>query len=260
MLIFHSIQDSLKISLDYLEYLPGKKLPNTGEALSNGRKMLNIVEEQQKVALKFQQQIHTLLRDDQPEKLRERVVKGIDYFSKVLTDQLLYILDQHIANLKGAAKVRKYLKRVRQIRLEVVRKINAILEVQYGAVVFNPSAVKISITQEIIPEKSKKAEKGSSLNETLKMFKSGLNLPEIAERRNLAVSTIEGHIALMIKSGDVAIQECMEENKLTTILDAIRENKEPSMQPVKQKLGDAVSYGEIRAVINHLQFLKKQAV
>ncbi len=248
----------IKIFLDYLEYLPGKKLPNTGEALSNGRKMLNIIEEQQKVALKFQQQIHTLLRDDQPEKLRERVVKGIDYFSKVLTDQLLYILDQHIANLKGAAKVRKYLKRVRQIRLEVVRKINAILEVQYGAVVFNPSAVKISITQEIIPEKSKKAEKGSSLNETLKMFKSGLNLPEIAERRNLAVSTIEGHIALLIKSGDLGINACMEESKIATILHAIRQNQEGSMQPVKQKLGDTVSYGEIRAVMNHLEFLQKQ--
>ena len=173
---------------------------------------------------------------------------------------MLLVLDQHIATLKGAAKVRKYLKRIRQIRLHVARKINAILEVQYGAVVFNPSAVKVSVVQEIIPEKSKKVEKGSSLSETLAMFKSGLRVDAIAEQRSLAISTIEGHIALLIKSGDVAIQDCLEEAKISIILNAIRENKEPSMQPVKQKLGDSVSYGEIRAVINHLQFLEKQVI
>ncbi len=250
----------IKIFRDYLEYLPGKKIPNIGEASTNGRKMVVIAEEQQKVSLKFQQQIHSLLREDQQEKLKERVIKGIEYFSKVLTQELLLLLDQHIATLKGAAKVRKYLKRIRQIRLDVARKINAILEVQYGEVVFNPSAVKVAVVQEIIPEKSKKAEKGSSLSETLAMFKSGLRVDAIAEQRSLAFSTIEGHIALLIKSGDVAIQDCMEEAKISIILNAIRENKEPSMQPVKQKLGDSVSYGEIRAVINHLQFLEKQVI
>ena len=88
--------------------------------------MLNNVEEQQKIAMKFQQQINILLKENQQEKLRERVVRAIEYFSKILTEELVMLLDHHIASVKSARKVKKYLKQVRQVKLTVVRKIDAI--------------------------------------------------------------------------------------------------------------------------------------
>lgn len=244
----------------YWQSIPARKLPNVAEALSYAKKMLNDVEEQQKIALKFQQQINILLKADEQEKLRERVVRAIEYFSGKLAEELLTPLDHHIAAVKNAPKVKKYLKQVRQLKLGVVNKMNAIQQVQYGEVVFNPSAVKISVPDEIVPQVSGKPEKGSSLSETLALFKSGLKVSEIASQRNLALSTIEGHLSLLVKSGEVAIHDFIEEDKVESILAVIRETQAASMQSVKQKLGDGVSYGEIRAVMNHLQFLEKQEV
>jgi uncharacterized protein YpbB len=222
--------------------------------------MIEALEAQQKIAIRFQEQIHSLLGEDQQEKLRERVTKAIAYFSNSLTKELLTPLDEHIHALKSVKKVSKYVKRVKQIRTSVVKQINAILHVHYGGVKFSPSSVGIEIAEEIGPGREKKLPKGASLNETLMLFRSGLNLAEIAERRNLVLGTIESHIALLIKSGDVAIADCIEEKKLTAILTAIRGSSESSMQVVKQKLGEEVSYGEIRAVINHLHYLEKQVV
>jgi len=64
-------------------------------------------------------------------------------------------------------------------------------------------------------------------------------------------------MALLIKSGDIDIRECMEETKIKSILVVIKEIQAVSIQPVKQKLGDDFTYGEIRAVMNHLQVLEK---
>ena len=252
------LQKLVDIIGNYLQSIPDKKLPSVEEALSNARKMLNNVEEQQKIAMKFQQQINILLKENQQEKLRERVVRAIEYFSKILTEELVMLLDHHIASVKSARKVKKYLKQVRQVKLTVVQKINAIQQVQYGEVVFNPSAIKISTAQEIDSDQNEKPEKGSSLRETLALFKSGLKLQEIARQRNLALSTIEGHIAMLIKTGSVSIHDVIEENKVDSILAVIRETQTGSLQSVKQKLGDKVSFGEIRAVMNHLEFLQKQ--
>jgi hypothetical protein len=254
------LEKLIRIFSDYLDYVPGKKLPNVPAVLASAKKMVEALEAQQKIAVRFQEQIHSLLGDDQQEKLRERVTKAIAYFSNFLTKELLTPLDEHMHGLKGVKKVSKYLKRVRQIRTGVAKQINAIVNVHYGGVKFDPSSIGIEIAEEIAPERGKKLPKGASLTETLMLFRSGLKPAEIAQQRNLALSTIEGHIALLIKSGDVAIADCIEQNKLTAILTAIQDGGEGSMQLVKQKLGEEVSYGEIRAVINHLHYLEKQAI
>ncbi|MEX2235246.1 MAG: helix-turn-helix domain-containing protein [Cyclobacteriaceae bacterium] len=235
---------------NYLQYLQGKLIPDPKGATGNARNMHHHVEELQKIALKFQQQMKDLVQSAQEEKLIERVNKAIAYFSRSLTDELLDSLDQHITSIKGAKKVKKYLKYVRQLRNAVARKIDSIQKVQYGEVVFNPAAIEMAVAQE--NSRSEKQEKGSSLRETLSLLRSGMRPVEIADKRSLALSTIEGHVAQLIKSGDIDIHECMEENKVRSIVTVIREIQAVSMQPVKQKLGDDFSYGEIRAVMNHL--------
>ena len=240
----------------YVQYAQGKQLPDMDEAMKNAREMLRSAEELNNVAVKFQQQVMTLLHSGQEDKLVERVSKAIDYFSKEISAQLLSPLDRHIAGLKGARKVKKYLKYVRQLRNAVARKINVIQKVQYGQTVFHPGAVEVAITDANNERGSKaRAEKGSSLRQTLSMLKAGSKPIEIAEKRGLALGTIETHIAQLIKAGDVSIHECMEEDKIENILSVIREIQAISMYPVKDRLGADVTYGEIRAVMNHLQFL-----
>ena len=248
---------------NYVQYLPGKKLPDLEGALVKARQMQRQAEELQTVAVRFQQQMMVLLQEKQEERLKERVAKAIGYFSDNLTGEVLMKLDHHLLSLKGAKKVKKYQAYVRQVRNAVARKINAILKAQYGEVVFNPAAVEITIASDKVSPSatsSERKEKGSSLKETLALLKSGMKLFDIAEKRGLALSTIEGHMAQLIKSGDIDIHECMESEKVQNIATVIRELQAESMIPVRQKLGDDYSFGEIRAVINHLHFLERDKV
>jgi Helix-turn-helix domain len=55
-------------------------------------------------------------------------------------------------------------------------------------------------------------------------------------------------------TGEININEIVNRDKLATITKAIEENTNSlAIAPVKQKLGEAYSYGEITAVMNYLR-------
>jgi ATP-dependent DNA helicase RecQ len=85
---------------------------------------------------------------------------------------------------------------------------------------------------------------------SLDMFKSGLSIPEIAESRGMAVSTIETHLVRFIGSGEVILDDLVHVDKIEEIRNAIvRLNAGFAVAPVKEFLGENYSYGEIRAVL-----------
>lgn len=241
----------------HLQYVQGKQLPDVARAAAKIREILRRAEELQVVALKFQQQMRSLLDANNEAQLQERVSKAIDYFSGALTQEVLSPIDEHIALLKGAKKVKQYLKHVRVFRNGIARRINDIQKVTYGEVVFNASAKPVALTDAGLGERKKRPEKGASLKETLSMLKSGLKIAEVAEQRRLAMSTVESHVAELVKSGEIDIRTCMEESRIENILAAIRELQAETIQPVKAMLGSEFSYGEIRAVMNHLEVAER---
>lgn len=241
----------------FVQYAQGKQLPDTELAVRTARTMLHQAQELQTVSTKFQLQIKGLLEGEQMEKLHERIEKAVGYFVTSLTEQFLLPVEQHLVSLRSVKKVKQYIKRVRQLRNSVARTINAIQKIHFGDVVINANTVEVPIASVDVRERKAKVEKGSSLRETLALFKCGMKPHHIAEKRRLALSTVEGHMAQLIKSGEIDIHECMEESRIENIVSVIREIKTESMQPVKQKLGDDFSYGEIRAVMNHIQIQEK---
>ena len=240
----------------YAEYVQGKKIPDPKSASDSAIKMLTSINEMTKVSFKFQEQLTGILAEGDDEKLIDRVSKAIDYFNKVIVETVLEPLNNHIDSLKGVAKVRKYLKQVRLLRASVVKKIQEIQTLRYGDMQFMHSPVAIAPDSEVVSRHGK-AQKGESLRETLALFRTGLKAPEIAKQRELAVSTIEGHVAMLVKSGDIRIEDVVEERKLAMIIEAAAE-RNGSITSVKQKLGDAISFGEVRAVLNHLQFIQEE--
>ncbi len=91
-------------------------------------------------------------------------------------------------------------------------------------------------------------------SQTLTLFRSGLSVGEIAAKRGLAASTIEGHLARFIADGRVKIEELVTPEKMDIIKNALVELKvENAIGPVKQHLGDDFSYGEIKAVVAYLE-------
>jgi len=95
--------------------------------------------------------------------------------------------------------------------------------------------------------------KTDTKEETLKLFKGGKTISEIAAARVLKDSTIESHLAYYIFDGDVKVEDLVPAAKITHIKQAIRLHGGQALAPIKNELGDEFSYGEIRAVVNYLQ-------
>ena len=85
---------------------------------------------------------------------------------------------------------------------------------------------------------------------SLDMFRDGMPIPEIARRRELAVSTIENHLSRFIATGEMNLDQFVSLEKVEPIRRAILKFADSNaLSPIKEHLGDAYSYSEIRAVM-----------
>ena len=129
----------------------------------------------------------------------------------------------------------------------------------FGELTFNEglpdySALRSPASKEkeaVIKEKKKKAEAGSSRRGSLELFLGGKTLQEIATERSLAVSTVESHLAGAVAFGELELEQFIDEKKISLILPLVKEMGVASSSPIKAKLGDTVTWAEIRAVQNY---------
>jgi ATP-dependent DNA helicase RecQ len=111
----------------------------------------------------------------------------------------------------------------------------------------------------LIHEKSPKRErkertgpakkKGDTHAESFRLYKEGKSIADIAKERNLTSNTIEGHLAKFVRCGDISIHELVSREKFILIESALKEFDGTSVTPLKQKLGEGISYGEIKLVM-----------
>ena len=85
--------------------------------------------------------------------------------------------------------------------------------------------------------------------ETLRLFREGKTVAEIATARDLTVSTIENHLASFLALKEVAITDLVPQEKIVIIQKALSKNGYLPLKYLKDTLGDDYTYGEIRAVI-----------
>jgi ATP-dependent DNA helicase RecQ len=89
----------------------------------------------------------------------------------------------------------------------------------------------------------------SSAQASLDLFKSGLGVEEIAAERGLAASTIEGHLAEALEAGEVVdLDRLVSEEKRSATAEAMAELGPAYLAPVKERLGEGYTYGELRLV------------
>ncbi|MEO8770490.1 MAG: helix-turn-helix domain-containing protein [Ferruginibacter sp.] len=80
------------------------------------------------------------------------------------------------------------------------------------------------------------------------LYRSGKSILEISKERNLTVSTIEGHFAHFIETGELNIDELLDKNKQQKIRDIINSSENKSLTLLKEQMPFA-SYGELRWII-----------
>ena len=98
--------------------------------------------------------------------------------------------------------------------------------------------------------RERKRDKEDTQKISFRLFKEGMKVKEIAESRGLATSTINKHLLPYIQSGDIKLQELVNQEKIDRITAYLR--KLPSLPQglteIKEKLGGDASYDEIRFV------------
>ena len=85
--------------------------------------------------------------------------------------------------------------------------------------------------------------------ETLRLYKEGHTLAEIAVRRGLTEVTIAGHLEdLVVAGADIDPLRFVMEEKVPLIMEKLKQFGETALSRLKEELPDTVTYGDIRLV------------
>ncbi len=207
--------------------------------------------------------------EDHYQKLFERTTAASNYFKKELEENLLNPIKKHVSEIKVKSKAKKYLKDLLELQMAIERKKQAVEEAFKIAEALHQT-VKMDELLHMVEEQQKpkiiqlsdltgkeiktgKAVKGDTYRITLQLYEEGKNFAEIATERNLAISTVEGHLLHFIPSEEVEVHAFVSDGKLQTIIDLIQSEPGNKSTFYKEKLGSNFSYVEIRAVMKWLE-------
>ncbi|MDP4262463.1 MAG: helix-turn-helix domain-containing protein [Bacteroidota bacterium] len=122
-----------------------------------------------------------------------------------------------------------------------------------------------SLVQEKLLKRERKQSNGEkkakidTKAESFRFYKQGMSVTEIAKARNLAIQTIEGHLAHYVSIGEIKIEELVSPGKIVLIQPAIKNFQGGPVTLIKEKLGNDISYGEIRLVLASQEFQRSLA-
>ncbi len=104
------------------------------------------------------------------------------------------------------------------------------------------------------PEKKPKERKKPSAEFSLELYRQGKTVGEIAKERELAASTIEGHLANFIANGEIPVEDIVAPEKIQPLLDYFSKSEDHSLSIARQAMGNNYSYQEIRCVLGHYKY------
>lgn len=212
-----------------------------------------------------------------------RTTAAVNYFSGELM-KIRSGLQQHREEMKAETRMGKYLKELSTIdaailiRMEYIRKAAKLSEAMLAGVssgnllemiaekpVVEPEAetetdAKKKSSRHKVATTGLPVKKGESDRISFELFKSGKSIAEIAMERSLAISTITNHLVGFVSSGELAVDVLVPTDKLDKIIATITDLKTVQSGPVKEALGPAYSYPEIKATFAHLEYSKKGTV
>lgn len=96
--------------------------------------------------------------------------------------------------------------------------------------------------------------------ESLKLFKEGISLEKIAAARNRTVATIETHLAYYIETGEIKIEDLLTKEKIFMIEPLLKELGTDLLSPIKEKVGDEISYGELRFAVAWYKYQRSNVI
>jgi ribonuclease D len=191
-------------------------------------------------------QLYALLRSWRYEKASELGIPAYMIFSQKALIELVNFLPTHLKTLKQINGLGN--KKIEQFGEDIVQMIqhycqeNTIKkdEIPFKEAIEKPKKIKVD---------TKKV--------SFEMFKSGKSIAEIAEERGFNAATIEGHLAHFISRGELDAKQVLSEEKLNKLIEYFKSTENQGLSFAKEKLGDEMTYGELKIGLSYLEFLKK---
>ncbi|WP_243471001.1 helix-turn-helix domain-containing protein [Winogradskyella sp. MH6] len=205
------------------------------------------------------------LTKQQPKKQRKTVIEGTQ---NVKLFELLKALRHNIALREDVAHYQVFTQKSLYAMCELLPTISQELKAvhgmgktrvkKYGAEIIEVITEyindnNIEVTNAVTLEDQKpKRQRGDSQKESLKLFKEGKTIEEIANHRELNENTIFGHLAGFIPSGKIKLTDLMTEDYYLELKTEIPKKTFENLSDLKHQLDDKFSYAEIRLVLNEL--------
>jgi uncharacterized protein YpbB len=227
---------------------------------------LKKVEEVKTIADRFPPHIHKIIQESTESslpKIHERVASAKKYFEPIFAE-LIKQIKAHISEVQKIKKVKGYLEELKELERQCFKQWQSIqrAEALLNAAITNGDFGKEAILDiQALEERQKEAtatkgesKKGKTEKEpkgqtkllSLNMFKKGKTIEEIAFERQMAASTIEGHLAHFVEFGELDVFELLSPEKFKAIEKVVKQSESTLYGPIKAKLGDDFSYSEIR--------------
>lgn len=97
--------------------------------------------------------------------------------------------------------------------------------------------------------------KANTFDTTYNLFINGLNAEAIAKERGLALTTIEGHLARLVKEEKIDISVLLPDDKRQNALDYFKSAETTGLTAAFEALNGELSYGELKYVLSYLNRL-----
>ncbi|MCL7488219.1 MAG: helix-turn-helix domain-containing protein [Desulfobulbaceae bacterium] len=108
------------------------------------------------------------------------------------------------------------------------------------------------------PEKQR-SDRSDTKQISFAMFMSGLSVERIAAKRGLVRSTIERHLRFFVDQGKLDVIRLVDAEKKQIIEQKIVAMQDATLGEIKKALGDDYSYGEIKLVFAHRNYVNSLA-
>lgn len=244
------------IIADFVDFTEEKNIPEKDDAMHLVKSLEKNIRELKQTASSFSVQLQSILQEidkvEKQQQLQERVLKSIHYFGKHLSEKVIQPLHAFIVSLHNKKGVRGYLKKADEVERAFIAKLTHIEKLQFGDTAFYEGSSFYQADSFISEQLKGKPQKGESHRESLRLHKEGKTIEQIAAERNMAITTIEGHLASFIPSGEVLISSFLSEDALAEIKKIVEELNTTQLSPIKQEVGDKYSFGELRMAIAYL--------
>lgn len=251
-----AVEKELTKALDlFEELLAAKQLYFSG--LVNGFKVNEFLELRAK---------SVFLAKDAPKKARKTVIDGT---TNVELFELLRELRNTIANEKDLIHYQIFNQKslyemceflpTNKIELLNVNGFGQTRVKKYGSEILeviraycDENDIETSKNAEIFEVPKLKRQKGDTNRTSLKLFKSGKALEQIAMERDLNVTTIAGHLASFIASGEVELLDLISEKHYEELKVIIPKQRFQTIADLKHQIDNKYTFGELRLVLDDL--------